>query len=63
MPPKKINKYNCYIKTTDGFEPVNELKEIDLSCETEQDRLNHLAVDALRKILPENMELVMNDRY
>ena len=62
MPPKEKPEGCLYIQTPYGYRKVETLETIEPEpVETEQDRLNQMAVDAIRAILPENMELIMNN--
>lgn len=62
MPTGKAENTDLYIQTPDGqYHKVDKLERVDLTPETEQDRLNQMAVDAIREMLPDNMELVMRN--
>ena len=61
MPPKETHENHFYIQTPYGYRQVEKLETVDLTPETEQDRLNQMAVDTIRGILPKNMELIMSN--
>lgn len=46
------------IETPDGYEPLENVELVELTTETEQERLNRMAVDYIKENLPDNMELV-----
>ena len=46
------------IETPDGYVPLENVEHVELTTETEQERLNRMAVDYIKENLPDNMELV-----
>lgn len=60
MPIKDICETKLYFKDDNGdYQPLSHSSEMDITAETEQERFNRMAVEAIREILPDNMELIM----
>jgi hypothetical protein len=62
MPTKdEATPGTVWIQTGDGYQKIGKIESVELTPQTDQERLNQMAVDALREILPDNMELVMHN--
>lgn len=60
MPIKDICETKLYFKDDNGdYQPLSRALEMDITAETEQERLNRMDVEAIREILPPNVELIM----
>ena len=63
MPPKNPVISQIRIETLDGYVQLENAELIDITqeteqIETEQERLNRIAWETVKSVLPDNMELV-----